>query len=257
MALVTLQGVTKTVPLVDGGQLTILRGVDLAVEAGEHLSVVGRSGSGKSTLLNLLGLLDSPTSGVHTFDGADVATLRAGRRDRLRGEQVGFIFQQFNLLQGRTALENVVTPLLQATGSRFWHRKRLAAEMLERVGLGHRVDSMPHRLSGGEQQRVAIARALVREPRLILADEPTGALDVETGSTVMTLLDDVATQHGAALVTITHDPAVAALASRHHLLDAGVLSPAVPSATRVARTDARDARSELTAVGPLLEGGAA
>ena len=183
-----------------------------------------------------MGLLDAPTSGVHSFDGVDVATLRAGRRDRLRGEQVGFIFQQFNLLQGRSALENVVTPLLQASGRRFWHRRRIASEMLERVGLGHRADAMPHRLSGGEQQRVAIARALVREPRLILADEPTGALDVETGSTVMTLLDDVATQNGAALVTITHDPAVAALATRHHALDAGVLSASVPTGARVART---------------------
>ncbi|GAB2969190.1 ABC transporter ATP-binding protein [Frigoribacterium salinisoli] len=241
MTLVALEGVTKTVPLADGGRLTILRGVDLAVEVGEHISIVGRSGSGKSTLLNLLGLLDSPTSGVHSFDGVDVATLRTGRRDRLRGEQVGFIFQQFNLLQGRTALENVTTPLLQATGRRFWRRRRLAAEMLERVGLGHRAEAMPHRLSGGEQQRVAIARALVREPRLILADEPTGALDVETGSTVMALLDDVARQNGAALVTITHDPAVAALATRHHELDAGVLSAAVPTGARVARAEQLEA----------------
>jgi len=229
MPLVTLEGVTKAVRLVDGGTLEILRGIDLAVDTGEHVSIVGRSGSGKSTLLNVLGLLDAPTSGVHTFDGVDVATLRTGRRDRLRGEQVGFVFQQFNLLQGRSALDNVVTPLLQATGHRFWHRRRLAADMLERVGLGHRLDAMPHRLSGGEQQRVAIARALVREPRLILADEPTGALDVETGAAVMDLLDEVAGRTGAALVTITHDPDVAARAHRHHRLDAGVLSAAVPS----------------------------
>lgn len=227
MPLVALEGVTKGVRLADGATLEILRGVDLTVDAGEHVSIVGRSGSGKSTLLNVLGLLDAPTSGRHEFDGVDVSSLRTGRRDRLRGEQVGFVFQQFNLLQGRSALDNVVTPLLQATGRRFWQRRRLAAEMLERVGLGHRLDAMPHRLSGGEQQRVAIARALVREPRLILADEPTGALDVETGAAVMDLLDEVAGRTGAALVTITHDPDVAARAQRHHRLDAGVLSTAV------------------------------
>ena len=138
-------------------------------------------------------------------------------------EIVSFIFQQFNLLAGRTALENVMTPLLYASGRQFWRRKVIAAEMLERVGLGGRIDSMPEKLSGGEQQRVAIARALVRGPRLILADEPTGALDVETGKTVMALLDDVAEQSGAALITITHDPNVAALARRHYRLDNGVL----------------------------------
>jgi len=226
MPLIRLEAVTKTVPLADDARLDILRGVDLVVEAGEHVSVVGRSGSGKSTLLNILGLIDAPTTGSHWFDDADVSRLRSGARDRLRGEQVGFIFQQFNLLQGRSALENVMTPLLYARGRRFWRRRSIAAEMLEKVGLGHRADSMPHRLSGGEQQRVAIARSLVRDPRVILADEPTGALDVETGATVMRLLDDISSDTGAALVTITHDLAVAGLAARHYALDAGVLSPA-------------------------------
>ena len=243
MPLIRLEAVTKTVPLADDARLDILRGVDLVVEAGEHVSVVGRSGSGKSTLLNILGLIDAPTTGSHWFDDADVSRLRSGARDRLRGEQVGFIFQQFNLLQGRSALENVMTPLLYARGRRFWRRRSIAAEMLEKVGLGHRADSMPHRLSGGEQQRVAIARSLVRDPRVILADEPTGALDVETGATVMRLLDDISSDTGAALVTITHDLAVAGLAARHYALDAGVLSPARlgsglagPSALRAAET---------------------
>jgi putative ABC transport system ATP-binding protein len=137
---------------------------------------------------------------------------------------VGFIFQQFNLLQGRTALENVMTPLLYASGKQFWQRARIATEMLDRVGLGHRLTAMPDKLSGGEQQRVAIARSLVRGPRLILADEPTGALDLETGADVMALLDEVATGSGAALITITHDPAIAALATRHLRLDHGVLT---------------------------------
>ena len=181
MSLLQLRGVTRTVELPDAEPLHILRGVDLEVAVGDHVSVVGRSGSGKSTLLNLLG--------------------------------------------GRTALENVMTPLLYAQGKQFWRRERIAAEMLDKVGLGSRLASMPEQLSGGEQQRVAIARALVRGPRLILADEPTGALDIDTGAAVMKLLDDVAESSGAALITITHDPNVAALARRHYRLDKGVLSP--------------------------------
>jgi len=225
MSLLTLDGVTRSVELPDGDRLDILRGVDLDVEVGDHVSIVGRSGSGKSTLLNLLGLLDTPTSGRILFDDEPLESLSGGRRDRKRGRDIGFIFQQFNLLGGRTALENVMTPLMYASGRQFWNRRAIATEMLERVGLEHRMQSKPEKLSGGEQQRVAIARALVRGPRLILADEPTGALDIETGAAVMALLDDVAEQSGAALITITHDANVAALARRHYRLDRGVLSP--------------------------------
>ena len=223
MPFLRLEGVTRSVELPDGERLDILRGIDLAVEVGEHVSIVGRSGSGKSTLLNILGLIDTPTSGSLEFDGVPLERLTGAERDRRRGRDVGFIFQQFNLLPRRTALENVITPLLYATGRQFWRRARIAAEMLERVGLGERLGSTPDQLSGGEQQRVAIARALVRGPRLILADEPTGALDVETGAAVMGLLDQVAESTGAALITITHDPTVAALARRHYRLDRGVL----------------------------------
>ncbi|MBH0117922.1 ABC transporter ATP-binding protein [Salinibacterium sp. NG253] len=223
MPLLSLDDVTRSVELPDFSTLEILKGITLNVEVGDHISIVGRSGSGKSTLLNLLGLIDNPTSGRIVFDGEPLEKLAGSKRDRKRGRDVGFIFQQFNLLAGRTALENVMTPLLYASGRQFWRRKVIAAEMLDRVGLGGRMASMPEKLSGGEQQRVAIARALVRSPRLILADEPTGALDVETGKTVMALLDDVAEQSGAALITITHDPNVAALARRHYRLDGGVL----------------------------------
>ena len=223
MTLLHLEGVTRTVQLIDAPPLTILSGIDLDVDIGDRVSIVGRSGSGKTTLLNLLGLLDSPTSGIMLFEDRPVQSLSSGARDRLRGREVGFIFQQFNLLQGRTALENVMTPLLYAEGRQFWQRTRIATEMLERVGLGDRLGSLPDKLSGGEQQRVAIARSLVRGPRLILADEPTGALDLETGETVMDLIDEVATESGAALVTITHDPAIAARATRHLRLDHGVL----------------------------------
>jgi len=225
MALLRLEGVARSVQLPDFSTLEILRSIDFEAEVGDHVSIVGRSGSGKSTLLNLLGLLDVPTSGRLFFDDVPLENLSGRARDRRRGRDIGFIFQQFNLLPGRTALENVATPLLYASGREFWNRQRIASEMLERVGLGARLHSMPTQLSGGEQQRVAIARALVRGPRLILADEPTGALDVETGASVMALLDDIAEQSGAALITITHDPNVAALARRHYRLDGGVLSP--------------------------------
>jgi putative ABC transport system ATP-binding protein len=224
MTLLKLQGVTRTVEILDAPPLHILRGLDLEVSVGDHVSIVGRSGSGKTTLLNILGLLDSPTSGSVEFDGIPTSSLSARRRDQARGRDIGFIFQQFNLLSGRTALENVMTPLLYATGNQFWSRQKIALGMLDRLGLADRAASMPEMLSGGEQQRVAIARALVRGPRLILADEPTGALDLETGATVMALLDEVAEASGAALITITHDANVAALARRHYRLDRGVLT---------------------------------
>ena len=226
MSLIELTDVTRTVLIPDSAPLTILDGVNLGVDPGERVSIVGRSGSGKSTLLNLLGMLDLPTTGELHFDGESVPAMKSGRRDRVRGANVGFIFQQFNLLDGRTALENVTMPLLYARGPRFWGRERIAADMLDRVGLGHRLTALPGSLSGGEQQRVAIARALVRQPKLILADEPTGALDVETGQSVMTLLDDIVREEDAALVTITHDPAIAARSDRHFRLDRGILTVA-------------------------------
>jgi putative ABC transport system ATP-binding protein len=241
MSLLQLEGVTRTVQLVDAPPLTILSGVDLTVAVGDRVSIVGRSGSGKSTLLNLLGLLDRPTTGLMLFDDRPVQSFSSGERDRVRGRDVGFIFQQFNLLQGRTALENVMTPLLYATGRAFWRRSRIAAEMLERMGLGDRLTTMPDKLSGGEQQRVAIARSLVRGPRLILADEPTGALDLETGASVMDLLDEVASECGAALVTITHDPAIAARANLHLRLDRGVLTEAPSTAADALAADAPQA----------------
>lgn len=214
MAFIELKRVTRSVPLPDGSELRILTGVDLKVEAGEHVSIVGRSGTGKSTMLNIIGMLDLPTSGTYTIDGVDVASLGEGRRARLRGDTVGFVFQQFNIFNARTALENVEVPLLYSGGAKFWKRRELAARMLERVGLGDRLDSRPTEMSGGEQQRIAIARALVRSPKIILADEPTGALDPGTGGGVMELLETVAAENEAALLVITHDPKVADRADR-------------------------------------------
>ena len=225
MTLLRLEKVTRSVELPDESPLEILKGVDLDVEVGDHVSIVGRSGSGKSTLLNLLGMLDNPTSGSIYFDEKPLSDYRSGARDRKRGRDIGFIFQQFNLLSGRTALENVMMPLFYASGREFLNRRRIATRMLEKIGLGERLDFMPERLSGGEQQRVAIARSLIRGPRLILADEPTGALDIETGAAIMALLDEVAEASGAALITITHDVNIAALARRHYRLDNGVLGP--------------------------------
>ncbi|WP_127793147.1 ABC transporter ATP-binding protein [Agromyces sp. LHK192] len=225
MRLLEAAGVGRTVRLPDGRPLPILEGVDLLIDEGDRLSIVGRSGSGKSTLLNVLGLLDSPTEGELEFLGRDMRRLGTGTRDRMRGREIGFVFQQFNLLPGRTALENVQTPLLYSGGRQFWKRAAIAAEMLDRVGLSERMQAKPERLSGGEQQRVAIARALVRRPRLILADEPTGALDLETGASVMALIESVAAESGAALVTITHDPAIAARATRRLRLAGGRLEP--------------------------------
>ncbi len=241
MSLLSLREVTRTVIPQDQPALTILNGIDLEIEPGDHVSIVGRSGSGKSTLLNMLGLLDLPTSGEILFDDRPVRSYSSAQRDRLRGAAIGFVFQQFNLLPGRTALENVTMPLLYASGRTFWRRKKIAADMLALVGLEHRLNSMPDRLSGGEQQRVAIARSLVRGPRLILADEPTGALDLDTGQSVMELIDEVAERTGAAQVIITHDPTIARRARRHFRLDRGVLTPVDdPSLEPLTRRDRRE-----------------
>ena len=214
MSLVHLRDVTRTVALPDGEDLHILRGVNLDVAAGEHVSIVGRSGTGKSTMLHIIGLLDAPTSGTYELDGVDTTRLGEGRRARMRGEDFGFVFQQFNIFAARTAAENVEVPLLYASGMQLLCRRSIALDMLERVGLADRADSHPGEMSGGEQQRIAIARALVRRPRVILADEPTGALDPDTGRAVMTLLEEVARESDSALIVITHDMAVAARASR-------------------------------------------
>lgn len=207
--MLSLTAVTRTVTLPNGEELPILKGIDLDVPRGEHLSIVGQSGSGKSTLLNIIGMLDLPDSGTYTFDGTDISTLSDRKRAALRGDNLGFVFQQFNLFPSRTTLENVEVPLMYDRGEKFWNRTELAAAMLERVGLGDRLEATPSQLSGGEQQRVAIARALVRQPQLILADEPTGALDVDTGKIVMNLLEEVAAENNAALILITHDLEVA------------------------------------------------
>ena len=214
--------VTRRYELGEDG-VTALSGVSFTVEAGEFLAIVGPSGSGKSTLLNLLGALDRPTTGAVRFSGRDIATMDDGELATLRNTQIGFVFQQFQLLARTSALANVALPLVyRGLGRR--ERQSRARDALEAVGLGHRLDHRPAQLSGGEQQRVAIARALVTRPRLLLADEPTGNLDTATGNEVMALLATLNRDEGVALVVITHDAEVAALAPREIRLRDGCLS---------------------------------
>jgi putative ABC transport system ATP-binding protein len=198
-----------------------LVGVDLTVEAGEMVAVMGPSGSGKSTLMNVLGCLDRPSSGSYRFEGREVATLEKRELSALRLSAFGFVFQGFQLLARTSALDNVALPLVYAEVPAAERRER-ALEALRRVGLGGREDHTPAQLSGGQQQRVAIARALVNRPRLILADEPTGALDTRTSVEVLGLLQSLH-QGGITIVLVTHEPDIAAYADRRLLVRDGRL----------------------------------
>ncbi|MDA0321937.1 MAG: ABC transporter ATP-binding protein [Verrucomicrobia bacterium] len=181
-----------------------LNGVSLDIQRGEYLSIMGPSGSGKSTLFNMIGALDIPTSGTIEFMGADLFSLTEERQAWIRCNQVGYIFQTFNLVMVMTALENVALPMILRNDTDEAARKR-AAEILERVGLGHRMDHLPEQLSGGQRQRVAIARSLANSPVVILADEPTGNLDSKTGAEIIALLKSLQAEENVTVITATHD----------------------------------------------------
>jgi putative ABC transport system ATP-binding protein len=232
------------------GDVTVhaLRGVDLVIDRGSFVAVVGASGSGKSTFMNILGLLDQPTGGRYFLAGEDVSAFDRDRRAVLRNRTIGFVFQSFNLLSRTSALENVELPLLY--NGKHWpleERHRRARTLLELIGLGGRLDHTPSQLSGGQQQRVAIARALVNEPELILADEPTGNLDSRTSVEIMEVLQRLNRERGLSVILITHEPDIAEYAERVVAFRDGRVVKDEPVPKR------RDAATELRSLPPLEE----
>jgi putative ABC transport system ATP-binding protein len=212
MSVIHIEGVTKIYGSGEN-EVRALRGVDLTVEPGEMIAIMGSSGSGKSTLMNILGCLDVPSGGTYLLDGVRVDGMGKNALADLRNQKLGFVFQGFNLLARTSALENVELPLLYDRGGRWTDTRAMAAAALERVGLGKRLDHHPSQLSGGQQQRVAIARALVTQPTLLLADEPTGNLDSRTTIEVMALFQEL-NEQGITIVLVTHEPDVAQYAKR-------------------------------------------
>jgi ABC-type lipoprotein export system ATPase subunit len=213
MPLIELRNLSKTYDLGEV-KVTALRGVSLDIQEGEFVALIGPSGSGKSTLMNALGCLDRPTTGSYRLAGEEVAKLNADQLAKVRNLRIGFVFQNFNLLARTTALENVEVPLLYNPGCPRRERKRRATELLERVGLGDRLDHKPNQLSGGQQQRVAIARALVNRPPILLCDEPTGNLDTRTSREIMELFGKLNEEEGLTVILVTHDLEVARKARR-------------------------------------------
>ena len=219
--LIELKGINKAYKNGDQ-ELRVLKDIDLEVEKGEFVAIMGPSGSGKSTLMNVIGLLDRPTSGEYFLEGQEVGNLSEKKLARVRNEQIGFVFQQFFLLSKLNAFQNVELPLIYA-GVHPAKRKEIAEQYLEKVELGSRMHHLPSELSGGQKQRVAIARALVNQPAIVLADEPTGALDTKTGEQIMDLLTKL-NQEGKTIIMVTHEPEIAAFAHRRIVIRDGVIS---------------------------------
>lgn len=218
--IIRLQSITRDFAL--GNQtVKVLKGIDLQIQRGEYVALMGPSGSGKSTMMNLLGCLDTPTSGTYELNGTDVSRLSDNELAEIRNKEIGFVFQTFNLLPRSTALENVSLPLVYA-GEANNQRKSRATEVLGQVGLSDRMDHRPNQLSGGQRQRVAVARAMVNKPSIILADEPTGNLDSKTSVEIMGLLEDIHKQ-GNTIILVTHEEEIAREAKRIIRLRDGVI----------------------------------
>jgi putative ABC transport system ATP-binding protein len=228
-AVIHVRDLAKELPM---GKVMVhaLRGVDLDIYAGEMVGIVGPSGSGKSTLLGLIGGLDTPTRGKIVIDGVDITRMNEDQLTDIRNAKIGFIFQFFNLIPSLTALENVALPIQFAQERKFKPEKR-ARELLDLLGLGDRLRHRPSELSGGQQQRVAIARALANNPPLLLADEPTGNLDTESGAVVLNALKQVRDESGTTIVIVTHDPELAGFADRQVTLIDGEISESQPVAS--------------------------
>lgn len=217
---IDIKGITRNFQL---GQETVkvLKGIDLTIEKGEYVAFMGPSGSGKSTLMNLLGCLDTPTSGSYILNGADVSTMTDDQLAEIRNKEIGFVFQTFNLLPRTTALDNVALPMIYAGKSKTERNER-AAEVLKNVGLADRMDHKPNQLSGGQRQRVAVGRALVNKPSIILADEPTGNLDSKTSVEIMNLFDEIHAA-GNTVILVTHEEEIAEHAHRVIRLRDGII----------------------------------
>lgn len=224
---IEMRGVVKRYNTGTPAELTVLHGCDFHTDAGEFVSVVGTSGSGKSTLMNIIGLLDRPTAGTYTFNGTDVLSVGDDELARHRSRNIGFIFQNFNLIGRIDAVRNVAMPMMYA-GVPARERHARDRDLLEMVGMADRMDHLPNELSGGQKQRVAIARALANDPDLLLADEPTGALDSATGRMVMDLFHELNRDHGKTIVFITHNPELAAETTRVVTMVDGVIDGSAP-----------------------------
>jgi len=250
MSVIRTQQLTKTY-VTGTNEVHALRGIDLTIEPGELVAIMGTSGSGKSTLMNLLGCLDSPTSGAYELDGVRVESLGRNELAAIRNQKIGFVFQGFNLLPRTTALENVELPMLydrrDGKSIRNRDKRAMAIQALERVGLADRLDHQPSELSGGEQQRVAIARALVTAPALVLADEPTGNLDTRTTMEVMALFQEL-NEQGITIVLVTHESEVAIYAKRIvEVRDGRIVRDEPVKNRRFAANDLRDVDKEVAA----------
>ena len=211
--IVQIKNLQKIYDLGGGGTVVALAGVDLSIDKGEFVAVMGPSGSGKSTFMHVVGLLDEPTSGLYLFEGNDVSSLSDDERADIRSRRLGFVFQSYNLLPRTTALENAELPMIYS-GVPEAERRQIALEKLAIVGVDHLRDHAPNQMSGGQQQRVAIARSLVNDPGLILADEPTGALDTKSSKEVMDLFTRLNEEQGITILLVTHEPEVATYAKR-------------------------------------------